>query len=209
MKPFGAWRTYFAGSVVGHALALAAALFLSSDLDRHAPQVMYADLLSSQAPAEPAPAPAPRPRKAISPPAADASSDPALTAKAPAPKASEPPAAEPAEGKAGSASNPAPPAKVSGGEMNLYVGKVIDLLNRVRVYPRDALAREEEGVVVLEVNVAGDGNLSSEKVEVPCPYASLNRAAVEAIRRVGHFPPPPGANAIVVHVPIRFRLENR
>jgi protein TonB len=202
-------RPYLAGSVAAHVLLGATALLFRSDLDAHAPRVLYAELLEAQAPAQSAPAGAPKALKKV---AALAAPAPAEASPDPARLSSTIPEAAPAVADAGTGGKagegPEELSATRGSELNLYVSRVIDLLNRARTYPRDALAREEEGVVVLEVNVAGDGSLSEEKVEVPSPYPSLNRAALETLKRVGHFPAPPRPQ-LTIHVPIRFKIQGR
>jgi TonB family protein len=85
----------------------------------------------------------------------------------------------------------------------------VGLLNGARVYPRDALAREESGIVTLLVEIAPDGTLVREEVEKPSPYTSLNRAAEDTVKRVGKFPAPPSEAPLTLHVPIHFKISFR
>lgn len=94
-------------------------------------------------------------------------------------------------------------------EISQYLGALIGILNQHKVYPRDAMERDEEGNVVIAVTVEGDGSVHSWRVESPCPFENLNQAALKAIQRAGRFPPlPAGVGAPAhFHIPIKFEIR--
>jgi protein TonB len=71
-------------------------------------------------------------------------------------------------------------------------------------YPREALARRQEGVVTVQFLVGADGKVVSAEVWQASPWPLLNEAAVSAVRNRWHFNP--GA-ARLYRVPIRFRIQ--
>jgi TonB family protein len=92
-------------------------------------------------------------------------------------------------------------------EMERYLGGVIARIHQTKRYPREAQFNEQEGTVMLRIEVSADGILLSSEVENPCPFESLNRAALEAVRSVGRLPPVPLRKAVKLHIPIRFQLR--
>ena len=110
----------------------------------------------------------------------------------------------------GTPGNPGPAREASGpppGEMERYLAGVIARIHQTKRYPREAQFNEQEGTVMLRIEVAADGGLLRSDVETPCPFESLNRAALEAVRSVGRLPPVPIEKAVTLHIPIRFQLR--
>ena len=110
----------------------------------------------------------------------------------------------------GTPGNPGPARAASGpppGEMERYLAGVIARIHQTKRYPREAQFNEQEGTVMLKIEVAADGGLLRSEVENPCPFESLNRAALEAVRSVGRLPPVPLRKAVKLHIPIRFQLR--
>jgi protein TonB len=70
-------------------------------------------------------------------------------------------------------------------------------------YPTEAIYRRQEGVVVILMTVGEDGHVIAARVEVPCPYAILNQAALRAVRQTWHFPAGPMRN---YEIAIQFEL---
>ena len=94
-------------------------------------------------------------------------------------------------------------------EISRYVGLLVSALQKNRRYPREAIEREEEGVVGLTVKLGSDGDLIEASVKHACTFSSLNEAALKTIQTLGHFPKPPIAAGTVIElaIPIRFKLE--
>jgi TonB family protein len=110
----------------------------------------------------------------------------------------------------GTPGKPGPAREASGpppGEMERYLAGVIARIHQTKRYPREAQFNEHEGTVMLKIEVAADGGLLRSEVENPCPFESLNRAALEAVRSVGRLPPVPIAKSVTLHIPIRFQLR--
>jgi protein TonB len=110
----------------------------------------------------------------------------------------------------GTPGNPGPNREASGpppGEMERYLAGVIARIHQTKRYPREAQFNEQEGTVMLKIEVAADGGLLRSEVENPCPFESLNRAALEAVRSLGRLPPVPMAKSVTLHIPIRFQLR--
>ena len=97
-------------------------------------------------------------------------------------------------------------------ENSVYLRSVIELVTRAKQYPKISQDREEEGLVLLAVTVSGDGNLKDVRVEQTSPFERLNRAAVDTVRAISKFPPPPGIQSgglATLHIPIRYKLVRR
>jgi protein TonB len=73
-------------------------------------------------------------------------------------------------------------------------------------YPTEAIYRHEEGVVVILMTVGQDGHVMSARVQVPCPFAILNQAALRAVRQTWHFPAGPVRN---YEIAIQFELTQQ
>lgn len=71
-------------------------------------------------------------------------------------------------------------------------------------YPLQARRSNEQGTVVVEFIVGVDGKVLSAWVKTPCPYESLNNAALSTIRSRWKFP---AGQAQRYRVPIIFRLN--
>ncbi len=98
-----------------------------------------------------------------------------------------------------------------------YVTELARLLNRAKKYPRESIAREQEGRVVVAVSVDRDGNVHETQISTPSPFKLLNEAALETVGRIGRFPAPPaillsdagihGAGSRRLKIPISFRID--
>jgi TonB family protein len=93
-----------------------------------------------------------------------------------------------------------------------YEAFVRTLRQRVQerlVYPWAAVRRGQQGVVELEVRLGADGRLVGVEVVAGVGADALRGAAVSAVRSSAPFPFPPGlmARALVVRLPVEFRLR--
>jgi TonB family protein len=76
-------------------------------------------------------------------------------------------------------------------------------------YPSKALKKGWQGKVLLNVSVGRTGAIEGLNILEEARFSSLNDAAVEAVEKVGQFPPLPAAlegEYVVVQVPVNFRL---
>lgn len=72
-------------------------------------------------------------------------------------------------------------------------------------YPRLARRNGWEGIVLVELNLEGDGALRAVRVIEPSAHSLLDQATLAAVRRAGPFPPLPGR----VRVPVSYSLSGR
>jgi protein TonB len=97
-------------------------------------------------------------------------------------------------------------------ENSAYVRSVIEIVTKAKRYPKISQDREEEGLVLLAVALASDGSVNDVRIELTCPFERLNRAAVDTVRGIAKFPPPPGVSPsgiATLHIPIRYKLTRR
>lgn len=96
-------------------------------------------------------------------------------------------------------------------ETDAFIATVTALIAQHKIYPSEAIAREEEGRVILGLTVERDGLISSVQIEQPSPFELLNEAAIRSIHKIQRFPPVPDLISVPLHlhVPLVFRLETR
>ncbi len=85
-------------------------------------------------------------------------------------------------------------------------------IERHKFYPPLALRRREEGTVRLRIAIDRDGRVVESALREPSRIASLDRAALDIVRRADPFPAPPAELAgegFEFVVPIRFSLAER
>jgi protein TonB len=82
--------------------------------------------------------------------------------------------------------------------------------NRPPVYPERARQRREQGQVTVRVEVSADGTPLGVAVAVGSGYATLDEAALDAVRAWRFVPAMRGSLPVVAvaEVPIRFRLAD-
>lgn len=137
------------------------------------------------------------PEKTILPPVPPAPSfpgdSPPLTRQEPA--AASAPALPPQE-------TPAPP------QSGKYLSMVRTRIEAKKHYPPFARSLQHEGTVVVNVTIGTAGAIISAGIARSSGYESLDKAAVEAVRKAGPFPPPTvyGLGQISIDVPLVFRL---
>ena len=92
-----------------------------------------------------------------------------------------------------------------------YVSEIVNRFERNKVYPKEAVDREEEGRVVLALTIDGDGSVSNARITEPSPFRLLNDAAMLTVRKVGRLPPTPPVlpHPLHVHVPMKFQIDRR
>jgi TonB family protein len=76
-------------------------------------------------------------------------------------------------------------------------------------YPRSAQLKEIEGLVIIEIQIRGDGSLISKYIKKSSGHEILDKAAMNGIERSKPFPLPPQASkdsVITVDMPFNFNL---
>ena len=91
-----------------------------------------------------------------------------------------------------------------------YLTHLRSLFERNKEYPRRARRRGHSGTVVVHVVIGRDGRLKEHRVKTSSGHRTLDRGALEIIRRAEPFPALPDAldsPDFEVTVPIRFQLR--
>ena len=96
-------------------------------------------------------------------------------------------------------------------ETDQFIAKITSLIASHKIYPQEAIDREEEGKVILGITVERDGEISSVQIEQPSAFDLLNQAALRSAHSIERFPPVPELVPVPLHlhVPIVFRIETR
>jgi protein TonB len=91
-----------------------------------------------------------------------------------------------------------------------YMNAIVGLINNEKRYPSASQRRGQEGRVVLKVRISRVGKLLNVDVMERSPYAELDDAAVDTIRRIEKYPPFPldiAKSEISFKVPVEYRLR--
>lgn len=94
--------------------------------------------------------------------------------------------------------------------LKLYKSSVIKRTLRQVQYPKNAVRRNQQGKVLLDITVDRTGQIKSIFAKEEARYKSLNEAAVAAVNAVGDFPAVPAAlegQEVTVSVPVTFKLN--
>ncbi len=92
------------------------------------------------------------------------------------------------------------------GEYGNLLGRSIA---RHKQYPRIAQQRGYEGDVLLDLKLDGNGNVLSAKIKESSGYESLDKQALEMLRKAAPFPAPPESlrnRTFNITVPVSFKL---
>lgn len=94
-------------------------------------------------------------------------------------------------------------------ESDLFLAEVTKLVDRNKIYPQDAISREQEGKVVVGITLDRNGNLIDTKIETPSPFQTLNEAAIKTLQGIHKYPDIPAIipSPIHLHIPLVFRIE--
>lgn len=109
---------------------------------------------------------------------------------------------------------PAKATAVTEIDINGARGQYADMLRREiakdKNYPNIARTRNQQGEVVLDVRLDSNGNVITASVRTSSGYESLDKEALNKIKRISPFPLPPDAlkgRSFNVTVPISFKLD--
>lgn len=107
------------------------------------------------------------------------------------------------------ANQPPPDPQAQANEAGVFIGTVARLVAQHRVYPQEAIDREQEGKVIVGLTLDREGVLIAANVEEGSPYQLLNNAAIQTVHAVGRYPPVPDIvpAPIHLHIPLNYRIE--
>lgn len=90
-----------------------------------------------------------------------------------------------------------------------YQARLQTALSRIanRYYPRSAYRMHKQGTVIIRFRLKHDGLIDSIRLLKSSGNKALDKAALNAPKRLGKYQPPPDKIALSVTVPIRFRLK--
>jgi len=80
-----------------------------------------------------------------------------------------------------------------------------DLINRHITYPKMARQRGWQGKVIISFVISSDGHAKAIEIVESSGIGSLDKNAVEAVKRASPFPKPPVAAQLII--PIRYQLN--
>lgn len=113
----------------------------------------------------------------------------------------------------GSGTKVSSPSLGSGKSKNSnWQGLVMAHLNKFKKYPKNSLINEEEGKVILKVEIDKNGNVLSTKIQKPCKFTRLNNEALKIFKDASPLPKPPvdlikGKNSIILRMPIEYDIK--
>lgn len=93
-----------------------------------------------------------------------------------------------------------------------WQGLVMAHLNKFKKYPKNSLINEEEGKVVLRVEIDKNGNVLSLKMRKSSKFESLNNEALKLFKDASPLPKPPidlmkGKSSIILNMPIEYDIK--
>jgi protein TonB len=102
-------------------------------------------------------------------------------------------------------------AFATGSPLQMYVASIIKRIDEVKIYPADAIFRGEQGRVVVAIQVFPDGTIQHFHLTEPCPFESLNNAALETIARLKRLSPLPEnrRRPLTIRLPLNYEINRR
>ncbi|MCZ6168797.1 energy transducer TonB [Campylobacter ureolyticus] len=93
-----------------------------------------------------------------------------------------------------------------------WQGLVMAHLNKFKKYPKNSLINEEEGKVVLRVEIDKNGNVLSLKMRKSSKFESLNNETLKLFKYASPLPKPPidlmkGKSSIILNMPIEYDIK--
>jgi len=91
----------------------------------------------------------------------------------------------------------------------LYISKIIKMIERKKRYPRISKKMRHEGVVNITFTINKNGTIRHIGPIKKCSHERLNRAAVRILKEIGSFPPIPeemGKESLSLSVSIRYKI---
>jgi periplasmic protein TonB len=134
----------------------------------------------------------------------------------PPPVATPAPKAEPKPTVVAQPTPPEPPKPVAVNQeeidnsRNQYGSLLSREIAKYKQYPKIAQMRGWQGDVAVDIQIDGNGNVLSTKIHTSSGFESLDKQALEMVKKASPFPMPPAAlraKPFNVLVPVSFRLE--
>jgi protein TonB len=134
----------------------------------------------------------------------------------PPPVATPAPKAEPKPTVVAQPTPPEPPKQVTVNQeeidnsRNQYGSLLSREIAKHKQYPKIAQMRGWQGDVAVDIQIDGNGNVLSTKIHTSSGFESLDKQALEMVKKASPFPMPPAAlraKPFNVLVPVSFRLE--
>ncbi len=134
----------------------------------------------------------------------------------PPPVATPAPKAEPKPTVVAQPTPPEPPKPVTVNQeeidnsRNQYGSLLSREIAKYKQYPKIAQMRGWQGDVAVDIQIDGNGNVLSTKIHTSSGFESLDKQALEMVKKASPFPMPPAAlraKPFNVLVPVSFRLE--
>lgn len=91
-----------------------------------------------------------------------------------------------------------------------YLQQVVKKIDARKAYPRQARSKGWQGTVVIKVQILSDGTVAQLELATPSEYDTLNKAALEAIKKARPFPKFPDgmkSPSLTINIPIQFTLK--
>jgi len=91
-----------------------------------------------------------------------------------------------------------------------YLKKLKRLFERYKVYPEDAKAMGQEGIVVVSFIIQSDGRLTNVRITMECLYSKLNNAGYQIAKRIGRIDPIPkelNKKSWAIEVPVEYEIK--
>ena len=93
-----------------------------------------------------------------------------------------------------------------------WQGLVMAHLNKFKKYPKNSLINEEEGKVILKVEIDKNGNVLSLKMRKSSKFESLNNETLKLFKDASPLPKPPidlmkGKSSIILNMPIEYDIK--
>lgn len=89
-----------------------------------------------------------------------------------------------------------------------YLRDLKIFLEQNKKYPRQAILLKQSGIVEIEVHIDSEGKFSNIRIAKTSPFPALNQAAINLLKNLGQFRPPPISlqNHSKFKIPISFDL---
>lgn len=94
---------------------------------------------------------------------------------------------------------------------NAYLAKVRRTIERRKKYPKAAKRMRQQGTAYIKFTISSNGSIKHVKLSKSCPYAKLNKAALNILKKIGSFGPIPkelGKKYLTLTVPIKYKITN-
>lgn len=93
-----------------------------------------------------------------------------------------------------------------------YQGLLGAHLSRFKQYPSSALARQEEGIIIIKLQVDENGFILQKEIKKKCAYNTLNTEVIALIDRANPLPPPPKemlqGGKLTFSMPISYSIKD-